>query len=192
MGRKKKEVLELVKEQDSLLFLKSYLNTMQDEYIYELNFNGTTIEILQYLPIVDKLLIVEKVIAGCIIPDEETQIKKLNRGYQEMIFNYLIIKHYTNLNINNDYTEVYDLFKKSGLLDLIIQNIPDDEIDMLYFLVDEAITNELDAIEQENNFVNVAKSLMKQFSEMDFEGMTKQLEELKGSELLKGLMDGKL
>jgi len=194
MARKKKEVQEQIieQQQDSLLFLKSYLEVQNDEYIYELTFNDKIIEIKQYLDIISKVTLVDMVVASSIILDEDTGIKKLNRGYQEMMFDYLLIKNYTNLDLTNDYTEVYDLFKKSGLLDLIIENIPDDEIDMLYFLVDEAIQNELDAIEKENTFTNVVSKLIKQFSEMDFEKITEQLEGLKNSEIIRGMMDGKL
>lgn len=194
MARKKKEVQEQIieQQQDSLLFLKSYLEVQNDEYIYELTFNDKIIEIKQYLDIISKVTLVDMVVASSIILDEDTGIKKLNRGYQEMMFDYLLIKNYTNLDLTNNYTEVYDLFKKSGLLDLIIENIPDDEIDMLYFLVDEAIQNELDAIEKENTFTNVVSKLIKQFSEMDFEKITEQLEGLKNSEIIRGMMDGKL
>jgi len=205
MGRKKKETLELVKEQvqevqtqeiqiqeqDSLQFLRDYLIKYQDDNVYELFFEGKTILVKQYLDVQSKAIMIDTICSGSFV--EEDNIKIYKPIFTEFLFDYYIAKYYTDLNIfEGEYTETYDLLKSSGLIDKIKEVIPQDELMVLIEKLDEAIEEQYRVIEQENSFMNVAKSLMKQFSEMDFEGMSKQLEELKKSELLKGLMDGKL
>ena len=188
MGRKKK--VEQVQE-DSLQFLKDYLKIQKDEYIYELNFEGKTIEIYQYLSVENKAIFVDLVVAGSFHSEKDIVVYK--PIYRDLLFKFYTLKYFTNIELpDDDFTGVYDLFIKSGLYFEIVKNIPSDEIGYLEDMVDIAIDEEFRIIEQENTFVNVAKSLMKQFSGMDFEGMTKQLESLKESELIKGLMDGKL
>ncbi len=196
-GTRKKKVKE-----DSLGFLKQYLETNKDEFIYELTFEGKVIEIKTYLPYLEKLSLVEQVTIGSFLQDENG-ITKYNCGFRELLYNYNLIRYYTNLELNSDFTEIYDLFKQSGLLDQILLQIPLEETTTLEYLINEAIEEEFHLNKKqeikEQSFGFVASALITQitefFSNLDpekIDEIVKAMGNLPNVDILRGIMDGKI
>ena len=120
-------------------FTNLKLNINKDVNIVD--FNGTKIEVLQYLPIEDKKDLVQ--IA-------------LQKSYEDGIYNDIlldiyfhlnIVYLYTNLNITDkqkeDEFKLYDKIKSSGLLDVILDGVDDMEYKYLYDSLEKAVTDHM-------------------------------------------------
>ena len=98
-------------------------------------FNNTKIEVLQYLPIEDKNDLIQI-----------TMQKSFMDGYFNEIlldayFHLNIIYLYTNLNITEkqreDELKLYDKIYSSGLLEVILEQLPEDEYKYLFNMLQE-------------------------------------------------------
>lgn len=101
----------------------------------EIDFNGNKIEVLQYLPIDDKYsllnITLQKAKEGAIY----NPLKK------DMFFHLHLIYMYTNLVFTDkqreDESKIYDTLVSNGLLDKVLEAIPDTEFDTLYSYLNE-------------------------------------------------------
>ena len=124
---------------NKLTFTK--LNLKKKEDIKEIDFNENKIEIKQYLPITDKLDLV----------DITLQKSKEDRLYNplkiDMFFHLNLIYLYTNLTFTDkqreDENKLYDLLESNGLIDLIVAEIPEKEYTILLNKINEKVENEL-------------------------------------------------
>jgi hypothetical protein len=130
-------------------------------------FNEQNIEIKKYLPINEKLKIVEKML------EYSSDDKRFyNVGKIEVYLTLEIIYNYTNIVFTDkqkeDPTKLYDNIVNSELMETIISMIPEKEIEFLKNLVDDSIksiyqyTNSalgiLDAITQDYSNLNLDAS----------------------------------
>lgn len=111
------------------------LSTNKEVKIAE--FNNTKIEVLQYLPIEDKNDLIQI-----------TMQKSFMNGYFNEIlldayFHLNIIYLYTNLNITEkqreDELKLYDKIYSSGLLEVILGQLPEDEYKYLFNMLQEQV-----------------------------------------------------
>jgi hypothetical protein len=90
-----------------------------------INFNGSEIQIINYLPVHDKY----ELIMATIKKSYENEI--YNPIKLDMYFNLHLIYMYTNIVIDTEdkvnQDEIYDIFKSSGLLAIIKENMDQDE-----------------------------------------------------------------
>ena len=101
----------------------------------EIDFNGNKIEVLQYLPIDDKYsllnITLQKAKEGAIY----NPLKK------DMFFHLHLVYMYTNLVFTDkqreDESKIYDTLVSNGLLDKVLEAIPDTEFDILYSYLNE-------------------------------------------------------
>ena len=100
-----------------------------------INFNGNQIEVLQYLPIEEKYSLVNITLAQAKDEDIFNPIKKDMYFYLNLVFMYSNIS-FTEKQ-REDYSKLYDCLQSSGLLNLIIENIPDEEFNFLYSYLNE-------------------------------------------------------
>ena len=116
--------------------------------------NGQTVTVEQYLPINDKLAIVEKVLAQTI---DDTGF--LNPVRLQVYTELEILRAYTNISITDkmiaDAAKTYDLLTLNGILDHIIRAIPKDEYDMVFDAIDESAKHTIDYL---TSFVGMVKS----------------------------------
>lgn len=97
---------------------------------------GTEIEVLQYLPIEDKYDLIR-------IALQKSKIEGLNSPIiLDMYFHLFIVYMYTNISFTDKQKEneykIYDGLKSNGLLDKILENIPENEYnDLITFLSEE-------------------------------------------------------
>ena len=93
---------------------------------------GTEIEVLQYLPIEEKYSFINIVL-------QQSKVDGIyNPMLLDMFFHLYLVYLYTNLSFTDkqkeDEFKIYDSLKSNGLLDKILEVIPDDEYNELYSL----------------------------------------------------------
>lgn len=97
---------------------------------------NTDIEVLQYLPVEEKYDLIKMAL-------QKSKIKGLNNALiLDMYFHLFIVYMYTNISFTDKQREneykIYDSLKSTGLLDKILENIPEDEYnDLITFLAEE-------------------------------------------------------
>ena len=109
--------------------------------ITEIDFEGNKIEVKQYLPISDKIDLI----------DITLQKAKEDRLYNplkiEMYFNLHLVYLYTNIKFTEkqkeDEEKLYDILDSNGLINAIIAAIPEKEYNNLLSKANEKIINEL-------------------------------------------------
>lgn len=97
---------------------------------------GTEIEVLQYLPIEDKYDLIK-------IALQKSRIEGLNSPIiLDMYFHLFIVYMYTNISFTDKQKEneykIYDSLKSNGILDKILEAVPENEYnDLITFLAEE-------------------------------------------------------
>lgn len=93
--------------------------------------NNQSIEVIQYLPIQDKLALIERVLNACIDSTGYFNSVKLN-----VYFSLELIKAYTNINITEKMMETapktYDILVMNHILENVIHAIPEEEYNCIY------------------------------------------------------------
>lgn len=99
------------------------------------DFNGHTIEVLQYLPIEDKYDLIMITLQNAL---EENIYNPLK---MDMFFHLYLVFLYTNITFTDKQKEdpykLYNTIKSNGLLDLVVQNINDEEYSHLIQFLEE-------------------------------------------------------
>lgn len=99
-----------------------------DDSVKQVQFNDEiTIEVKQYLPIQEKLELIGKVIMQAHEPD----VNYPNPVKLRVFADLEIIFSYTNIAFTDkqkeDLAKLYDLLVSSGVLDLVLENLPEDD-----------------------------------------------------------------
>lgn len=119
----------------------SKLGLKKKEEIKTITINNLQIEVKQYLPINEKLDLIVRVINAC-----EDENNFVNPVKVEVISSLEIIFAYTNLSFTEkqkeDVAKLYDLLQNNGILDLILEEIPDEE----YCFLIESLEDTIDAL----------------------------------------------
>lgn len=112
------------------------LQLAKDSKVNTLNYNGVDIEVKEYLPIKDKIDLVTITLQESL--EEETYYNPIK---MEMYFNLNIIFLYTNINFTEkqkeDLFSLYDTLEKNGIIDQVIDTIPEKEYNVLVDSLDE-------------------------------------------------------
>ena len=106
------------------------------------DFNGSKIEILKYLPIEEKYDLISITLQKSL---EDTLYNPLK---VDMYFHLHLIYMYTNLSFTDkqreDESKLYDTLSSNGLIDLILENIDELEYEMLSTYLEESIEQDLE------------------------------------------------
>lgn len=106
------------------------LGLSKNTEIKNVSWNDQIIEVKQYLPVNDKLILISNVINSS--ADEN---RFMNPIKVDVCLALEILFNYTNINFTDkqkeDYAKLYDLVYSSNLMEQIINNIPDEEYDDL-------------------------------------------------------------
>lgn len=144
------------------------------------------IEIKQYLPVNDKLDLISR-----IINYSADDMKFYNVGKIEIFLNLEILYAYTNINFTEkqreDVCKLYDLVESSGLLDKILELIPDSEKD---FITDITL-HTIEAIYQyQNSVMGILDSVTQDYSNLDLDAtaIQQKLADPENLALLKSIM----
>ena len=105
------------------------------------DFNDNKIEVLQYLPVADKYDLVS------IVLQESKEDALYSPVRIDMLFHLFLVFSYTNITFTEkqkeDLPKLYDALLSCGLLDKIIEVIPQEEYDMLMDYIDEYINQDM-------------------------------------------------
>ena len=131
-------------------FTKLGLKINQD--VKSVDFNDQVIEVKQYLPISDKLELISNVINASADDNNFANPVKIH------VFTTLeIIEQYTNINFTEkqkeDPAKLFDLLGSSGLSDLILETIPEEEYAMI-------VNGVIDSAEAVYNYRNSALGIL--------------------------------
>lgn len=111
----------------------------QEDLVKIITINDAQVEIKQYLPVEDKLALIANVLNAS--HDEHSFANPVKI---EVLGTLEIIYAYTNINFTEKQKEnpgkLYDLLETSGVIDLIINEIPSDEYKFVIEGIDKTIT----------------------------------------------------
>lgn len=121
-----------------------------------IDFNDAKIEVLQYLPMDDKYGLISITMQN----SEENGV--YNPTKVDMFFHLFLVYNYTNITFTEKQREnpskLYDSLKSSGLLDKILEAIPEEEYNILYtYLEDFIISKE----ERNRSVISLLEDIIK-------------------------------
>lgn len=103
--------------------------------VKSVDYNGNVIEVLQYLPIDDKYSLINITLQKAKEGSIYNPLKK------DMYFHLNLVYMYSSLTFTEkqreDESKLYDTLVSNGLMDLIIEAIPESEYTILYSYLDE-------------------------------------------------------
>lgn len=156
--------------------------------IKTIEWSGQNIEVLQYLPIQKKLSLIGRVISSA----HEEDANYSNPVKIQVFTDLEILFEYTNISFTEkqkeDMPKLYDTVCGSGLLEAIIEAIPEEE----YNTIIDGIADSTEAIYKYQNSVlgilSVLKGDMEDIENIDVEGMKQSLAEIAQSPMVKELL----
>ena len=142
------------------------LGLKKKDEVKNVDLNGVTIEVKQYLPVNDKLDLISRVLNA----SHDQSANFANPIQLEVIGTIEIIMTYTNLSFTEkqkeDYAKLYDLFEENGIIDLIIAEIPERE----YNYIIDGINETADAVyKYQNSVLGILESATKDYSNLEFD-----------------------
>lgn len=146
--------VEIMEANKGKIYSKTNANVMSD-------FIKKTLEVKDYIPVIDKLRLVNNVLSEC--TEEEFGIIKVDSFKKYFQFTIAILQAHTNLEFSAsglDLYKEYDMLCENGLLDPVIATFEDDYrktndiLNMMYG----------DMIENNNNISNVVGSSVQKLS----------------------------
>ena len=154
--------------------------------IKNINFNEQDIEIKQYLPVNEKLMLISNVLNLSHDNNNFANPVKIS------IFTTLEIMYaYTNINFTDkqkdDPTKLYDLLISTGLVKQVINAIPEEE----YHEVICGISDSIDAVyTYQNSVMGILDSISQDYSSLDLNAteIQKKLSDPNNMELLKQIL----
>ena len=169
---------------DKIAFTK--LGLKPNKEIKTIVWNEQTIEILQYLPVDEKLQLISR-----IINNSAEDMKFYNVGKVDMFTALEIIYAYTNINFTEkqkeDICKLYDLLVSSGLYSTIMKEIPKAEKEWIEDVVMDSIGN---IYNYQNSILGILDSVTQDYSNLnlDAESIQQKIADPENLELLKGIM----
>ena len=158
--------------------------------IKTINFNNAAVEVKQYLPIQDKISLIESVTNG--IDSESVGYKFVNYLQMSILSTIGFIKYYTNLSFTDKQTEdiykFYDNLVGSGLAAAILEAIPNEEYD---FVMDQIILITKSIYEYKTSFLGIMDATATDYKnlELDAEKIKQQLANREGVEFLQEVLN---
>lgn len=146
--------------------------------------NEQEVSVKQYLPIEEKLLLIQRVLDAVL---DTTGF--LNPVKLEIYFQIEILKAYTNINFTEkqleDIPKVYDKLELNGVLDTVIKSIPETEYSYLQQACDECAMH---VINYTSSFVGSVKALLQDYKTTDI-NIKETMQEINNPEAVGLLQD---
>lgn len=164
----------------------SKLNLKIDDSIETINWNEQNIEIKKYLPIQDKIEIMESIVNATLEADDKrfSIPQVLINLVLEMVYNYTNIS-FTEKQKENSY-KLYDALVSSKLLEQILA-VCGNEYDILQTWIIDILTK---IYEQKNSARGILEAMRVDYSNLnlDIETLQKQIQDPENLELLKNIV----
>jgi hypothetical protein len=128
-------------------------------------FNEQNIEVKQYLPIREKMDLIAKVVELSFEDNGFINPAKVS------VYTYLgVIEQYTNITFTEtqkkDLLKMYDLLEENEIINLIINSIPEEEMNSLIDYIEEGINN---LQEYKNSVMGVMENLVQGYGDLNFD-----------------------
>ena len=136
-----------------------------NDSVKQVKFNDEiTIEVKQYLPIQDKL----KLIGDVVMKAHEQDANYSNPVKADVFTDLEVIFAYSNIAFTDkqkeDLPKLYDMLKSSGMLDIVINNIPDEE----YLNIVEGVAESIEAIyKYQNSVLGILDTIKTDYDNID-------------------------
>lgn len=165
----------------------SKLNLKKIDKVSVVNTNGIDIEVKQYLPINNKLILISNVINNAASQDAtfKNPVKTEVFGSLEIIYNY------TNLSFTEkqkkDPSKLYDLLEENGIIETVVAAIPEVE----YNFIIDGIDASMDAFYQyQNSVMGILDRVSTDYSNLDMDAtaLQKKIADPENLELLKSIV----
>jgi len=123
--------------------LRERINELPDNQILIMSEILESVEIKSYLSTIEKRIIVDNIINGCIEIDENS-IMKVNFFNKKLISDISLVTNYTNLIFSDDNSiEDYDFLVQYKILHYIIKHIDSDELDFIEYMVENELEQQI-------------------------------------------------
>lgn len=141
------------------------LGLKKNEEIKEILWNNQKLEIKQFIPTIDKIDLITKVISFS--ADDHTFY---NPCKLEIVKKVLIILTYTNINVtekqSEDILKLHDLFVSSGFYDAVVQEIPESELNY----IDTGVWSTINEIYRYRDSMHgILNAIAEDYKETDFD-----------------------
>jgi hypothetical protein len=147
-----------------------------------------TIAVKQYLPIQEKLGLISRVIELAHMQDENYSNPVKAAAFRDLE----VIFAYSNLSFTDkqkeDVAKLYDMLYSTGIMNIIIDNIPEDE----YNSIIDGVEDSIEAVyKYQNSALGILNGIKESYSETEInvEDMQKAVKELADSPVLKNVMN---
>jgi hypothetical protein len=149
------------------------------------------LEIKSYLSLPLKQLIIKNILSICTIEDENTGIKKIDFSLKQFAYEITLVGQYSNLDVNTkNIVKLYDELKEHGIVDTILDKIPESEKEFIANVLDKeieqkikldnslevivanALTKIIDHLPDQKGMEKLIKLLPKQINKIDPEKMS--------------------
>ena len=142
------------------------LNAKVNTEVKILQFNGTDIEVKQYLSIKDKMALINDIVNQAI----EKNFAYYNPGEIEVAEILAIIEAYTNLTFTpkqkEDLAKLYDIIISSGLAKQVISLISDEELNAF----EELLYNSLENVyKHRNSFIGMLEVVQNDYADANYD-----------------------
>lgn len=150
-----------------------------------INFNNVQVEVKQYLPIQEKIELIEYVLNN--MDTEGTGYKFVNYIQQHILTVIAFVKYYTNLTFTEKQTEdiyrFYDSIYGSELFEDVIETIPKKEADLIISMIDNIVNSTYD---YQTSALGIMEAISKDYKNVEFdaEKIRQDLSDKKGVEFL--------
>ena len=126
-----------------------YLNLTNNTIRKIVNVNNIEVHVLTYLPLENKIDLIESVIDKSLVDEEAIYCNPL---LLKVLFELNIVAYYSDINIDLDGADImslYDLLTSTGVISKIIDTIPNEE----YVSLMESLYECKEAVETENSSI---------------------------------------
>ena len=162
----------------------SKLGLKKKEEVKEFIYNEQTIQVKQYLPINDKLIMISNIINASQDNDDFANPVKV-----EIFTNLELLYNYTNISFTEkqkeDPVKLYDLLESNGIFTEVINLIPSEEYAFLLDSIDECIKSIYGYV---NSARGIMESIANDYKDLDLNA-TNIEEKIQNPENLKLLKD---
>ena len=149
-------------------------------------FNEQTIEVKQYLPVEEKLELITNVL------ELSHDSNNFSNPVKVQVYTTLeIIDKYTNISFTEKQkenpTKLYDLFTGNGLIDMVLEAIPENELNEVLVGIDRTITS---VYKYQNSVLGILDTISQDYSNLNLDASVihQQLADPENMALLKNII----
>lgn len=162
------------------------LNAKVNTEVEKVNFNEVEIEVKQYLPIINKMEMIDRIVNDCMARNDHYY----NPGEVEAALILGIVEYYTNISFTekqlSNTAKLYDTVVSSGLAKKIISAISDEETNTIEGLLMNSLEN---VYKQRNSIVGVLETISTDYSNLKLDAQEVRNELVADKDIIQNVKD---